>query len=605
MRSVQDSSAGQVAAGPGPAAGRSPVPDADAPPAAGQDGAGQDGIGQDGIGQGGGGARARRRGVSIHVVVVALVVALVTPAVGFLAYIVYAQQQAWQREVAARGEQIAADIADRMEQEFTTLETMLAVFATSGWLENDELPALHRRASSALAGTDRYLIVLDDAFGQLLNTRVPFGEPLGTSSDVVTAAEVLRSGRIAVSDVFQGRVAGKAVFNMLRPVRQPDGTRRLLILTRDADSVADLFGQAMRNTGWSFAVLDGSGQTVAAHFEAGDGADPLPAACGGTRPGAATAIATDGARHVARRQVGNTGWSVCAWAVTELLDNRMERSWTTILTAIVAWLGAALTAAVLLSASISRAIAGTARVGEALKAGRAVSIPPSFVSEIDEVRDYLAGAAAERIRRDERLQLLLREMAHRAKNQLALVVSLVGLSARSAASTDELRDNLTARLLALGRSIDAVTGRELDAAPLGDLIRAHLKPFVDDRGDRLEMRGGPVLIPEAMAQSLGLVLHELATNASKYGAWSRSSGTVVIRWRQAGRRLTVNWSETGGAAPAPVREGFGTTLVDALVGSGLGGTIDRQFGGSGFQCRIVLPLDRAAPGGATDRETSE
>ena len=400
--------------------------------------------------------------------------------------------------------------------------------------------------------------MLDAEFRQLLNTRVPFGTPLGKTSDAGTAAEVLRRGRPAVSDVFQGRVAGTAVFDVLRPVELPDGSKRLLILTRNAGSLVDLFGLALRRSGWSFAVLDGSGQVVTAVVDPAEPDAAVPAACRAKGAGPRMLQAGDGAWHVARAPVDGTGWSVCAWAATERLDERIERSWTALLTAAVAWLGTALLAAVLLSASISRAIANTARVGEALEAGREVSIPPSFVTEIDEVRRYLAGAAAERIRKDQRLQLLLREMAHRAKNQLALAVSLVGLSARNAASVADLKEDITGRLIALGRSIDAVTGKDPDAAPLGELISAQLDPFVDDDGDRLEMRGGVVPIPEKAAQSLSLVLHELATNASKHGAWTHPAGKVVIGWQVAKGALTLDWTETGSDAPVPVpeRQGF-------------------------------------------------
>ena len=536
-----------------------------------------------------------RRGVSIHVVVIALVVALVAPATGFLAYIVYTQNREQQRAVAARGAQIAGEIADRVESEFTTLRTILSVFATSGWLEDDELERLHRRARAALAGTDRHLIVLDPDFQQVLNTRVPFGTPLGITSDVPTAAEVLRTGEPAISNVFQGRVAGTAVFNVLRPVALPDGSRRVLILTRDAGSLVELFGSALRDSVWSIAVFDGAGRVVSAVVDPREPDATIPAACREGGAGSPAAENGDQVRHVLREKIQGTVWSACAWVAAERLEGRLERSRYTLLTGIVAWLGAALVAAVLLSASISRAIANTARVGEALKAGHEVPIPPSFVSEIDEVRRYLAGAAAESIRKDQRLELLLRETAHRAKNQLTLAVSLIGLSARNADSVEELKENLTGRLLALGRSIDAVRDGELDAAPVAELIRAQLEPFVDDAGDRLAMRGGLVPIPEKTAQSLSLVLHELATNAAKYGAWSQPAGKVVIVWRAADGTLTLDWSETGAPAPEPERQGFGTKLVDTLVEAGLGGTIDRRFGPSGFGCRITVPLDRVEP----------
>lgn len=598
MRPVQDSPAGRQSAAEGTAAACGLTLGLSA----------RSGAGGGARAKGGAGRRGQsRRGVSIHVVVVTLVVALTLPAVGFLAYMVDAQKQEYQREIAVRGGQIAGEIAGRLDQEFTALKTILAVFATSGWLENDELARLYRRASSALAGSDRHLIVLDADYQQLLNTRVPFGTPLGKTSDIATTAEVLRSGETMVSDVFQGRVAGTAVFNVLRPVSLADGRVRVLVLTRNAASLAELFGSALRESGWSFAVLDGSGEVVTMPSAPGEAEVVLPAACragsSGPRAPSAGDASLQGARHVALRGVEGTGWSACAWAATELLQGRLGQSWTTLFTAIVAWLGAALIAAVLLSASISRAIANTARVGEALEAGHEVPIPSSFVTEIDEVRRYLADAAAERIRKDQRLQLLLRETAHRAKNQLALAVSLVGLSARNAAGVTELKEDITGRLLALGRSIDAVTGEELDAAPLGELIRAQLDPFVDDGGGRLEMRGGVVPIPEKAAQSLSLVLHELATNASKYGAWTSPAGKVVIGWRTTADLLVLDWQETGTAAPVPERpvperKGFGTTLVDTLVRAGLGGTVERGFGDTGFNCRITVPLDRDGAGGA-------
>lgn len=539
--------------------------------------------------------RTYGRTISIHVVVLTLVIALVLPAVGFLTYIVWTQSREQERALGARAAQIAGEIADRLDQEFTTLETILAVFATSGWLENDELALLHRRATAALAGSDRHLIVLDPDMQQLLNTRVPFGTALGKTSDPETAMEVMETGEPAISNLFQGRVAGTGVFNVLRRATMPDGRERVLILTRNADSLAELFGSSVLASGWSFAVLDGAGQIVTTLVQPGEAERVLPAAChaGGTQ---SVSVEPDGeVRHVAQEGVNGTGWSVCAWAKLEHLSSRMERSWTALLTGTMVWLGAALLAAVLLSASISRAIASTARVGEALEAGREVAIPTSFITEVDEVRRYLAAAAAERIRKDQQLQLLLRETAHRAKNQLALAVSLIGLSARNASSADDLKENLTGRLLALGRSIDAVTGGEFDAAPLGELIRAQLEPFVDDEGDRFEMRGPTVPIPEKTAQSLSLVLHELATNASKYGAWSRPTGSVRITWQLKDEVLTIDWRETASAVAAPERRGFGTKLVDTLVGGGLGGSIDRTFSESGFSCRVTIPLARVGP----------
>lgn len=540
--------------------------------------------------------------VSIYLLIFALILALVAPSVVFLGFTIHRFNKEHETEVVRNGELLVNELTNTLEEEFRTLETMLAVFASSGWLDEQRYDLMHQRAVSALSGTGRYLIVLDDDFNQILNTRVPYGPGLGKTGDIGTAAQVLANGDVTVSNLFTGNVSGKLVFNVLRRVVLPDGMRHILILTRNADDLDGLFGPSLRSAGWSFAVFDGSGRLAMSSLLPEQSEQPIPDTCLDPVFGFQVSGSAESERYVLDRAVDRSSWRVCAWGAADRLNARTERSWTTFFTVALVWFGAALIAAVALSMIISRAIANAARVAEALDSGREITIGSSFVREVNDVLSSLRRAAAERLRRDEELRLLLRETAHRAKNQIAIATSLLGLSARNATDVEALRDDLSERLVALGRSIDMMSGTRFDTAPISELIKVQLTPFLDGANDRLDLEGEEVTISQNAAQSFGLVLHELATNASKYGAWSRPEGTVHIAWTLDNSDLVLEWSERGSPAAEPERKGFGTTLVDILIEKSFSGSIVREFTESGFTCTITVPLSQISVPPADDEQ---
>lgn len=540
--------------------------------------------------------------ISIHMLVIALMVAMIAPAVGFLAYVMKQNEEAHQRQLVEAGGRFAEAITGKLEQEFASAQTVLTLFGSSGWLEFDELQLLHNRARRALLGSGRHLIVLDENLDQLLNTRVDFDAALPKPSDLLFSASVMESSRPAVSNIFFGRVAAAPVFNILRPVTLPDGRKRLLILTRDTESLGNLVSENSATSGWSYAVLDGAGQIVAQATREDGTAEDVPETCLNELPDFFSMRQNGGDSPVFLEGVDRSSWRACIWESDAQLAER-GLQWTKVFSATLVWVGMAIAAAILLSTMISRAVAETARIGAALGSGLNVPASPSIVSEIDDVRRSLRAAAAERDRSEQRLHLLMREMAHRAKNQISLTSSLIQLCSRGASSAKDLKDDLTGRLLALGRSIDVATAGGADDTSLRDLIKVQLDPFLAEKEDRLEVRGDEVVISGSVAQSLSLVLHENATNASKHGAWARPGGKVILSWHKADGNLLLDWSETGGAAKASEHAGFGTTLVDTLIERALGGSIERRFGDEGFSCGLILPLDRIEPADRAGSET--
>ena len=171
---------------------------------------------------------------------------------------------------------------------------------------------------------------------------------------------------------------------------------------------------------------------------------------------------------------------------------------------------------------------------------------------------------------NEQRNLIASEMAHRFRNLMAMVNSVVSLTARSVSTVEEFRDVLADRLHSVSRTQEALLepGR---AVQFIELVELELAPFQNDARNRIDVRGPALTIPAQQAVSISLVLHELTTNAVKYGALSKGGGSVQLAWKteQAGdvRYLLLDWIETGGPpVKPPVRRGFGSTLIKSCFG---------------------------------------
>jgi two-component sensor histidine kinase len=177
----------------------------------------------------------------------------------------------------------------------------------------------------------------------------------------------------------------------------------------------------------------------------------------------------------------------------------------------------------------------------------------------------LARAAFQReVAARETERLLRLELQHRVKNTLAVVQAMADQSFRHARGLDAARHDFAGRLVALAEAHDVLVDARWEAVTLDALAARALAPFRPAAPERLVLEGGPAPVPPEAAVPLALCLHELATNAAKYGALSSEAGRVALSWRveDEGRRLAVDWVETGGPRVAPpLREGFGARLL--------------------------------------------
>ena len=192
---------------------------------------------------------------------------------------------------------------------------------------------------------------------------------------------------------------------------------------------------------------------------------------------------------------------------------------------------------------------------------------------------------------------LTRELNHRVKNTLANVLSIVALTRRRTDNIDEFVTGLIGRVRALSATHDLLTQSEWGTTPIEALIAAELAPYAQDTDRAVMVRGPHVELAPNDALSLGLAIHELATNASKYGALSQAKGHVEIYWEMITDKLArVEWSEHGGPpVPEQRRRGFGTELIEKIVAHELRNPVDLRFGADGVRCTLIVPVRAPAP----------
>jgi two-component system CheB/CheR fusion protein len=192
----------------------------------------------------------------------------------------------------------------------------------------------------------------------------------------------------------------------------------------------------------------------------------------------------------------------------------------------------------------------------------------------------------------QRQQLLLGELTHRVKNTLAVVQAIAHQTEVTSGSPAQFVERFSGRLVALANAHGLLVQSDWQGADLATLTRTQLQPYATDPARHLRIDGPAVSLPAELATPFALVLHELATNAAKYGALARSSGDVGVTWELTGhdgtRVLRLMWRETGGARPSEsAAAGLGSQLIDNAIP---GATVRRRFDAQGLACTIELPF---------------
>jgi PAS domain S-box-containing protein len=214
---------------------------------------------------------------------------------------------------------------------------------------------------------------------------------------------------------------------------------------------------------------------------------------------------------------------------------------------------------------------------------------PIFDAE-GEIQGWMGAASdiTERKAAQEMQSLLNEELAHRMKNLFSMVQVIASQTMRQALSLEEARTAIAARIHALARAQDVLTQENFaSAADMGSVLTVALKPYPEAR-ERIAMEGPPVRLDAPQALGLSLAVHELVTNAAKYGALSNADGRVAIFWDLREARLVFTWQETGGPpVEKPARRGFGTKLIEDVVAAYFSGDGHMEFRPAGVEFTLT------------------
>lgn len=231
--------------------------------------------------------------------------------------------------------------------------------------------------------------------------------------------------------------------------------------------------------------------------------------------------------------------------------------------------------------------------------------PDAFVSA---ARTLIAARRAQYVIRDqieelqaqnERLRFLMRELDHRVKNVLTKVSAIASLSSGQARDVQSFTVNFSARIAAMARAHDMLAGDRSGCVSLRDIVWDAVSPFVNPDHTNIHISGPNVEVWQLGGLTLAMVLHELATNAAKYGALSVPAGKIDISWEHRGsavRKLHLDWQESGGPPVVrPQRRSFGTTLIETLAPHELDADVELDFAPDGVRCGITFPLQSSDP----------
>lgn len=213
--------------------------------------------------------------------------------------------------------------------------------------------------------------------------------------------------------------------------------------------------------------------------------------------------------------------------------------------------------------------------------------PMKLAGVVSDITDrHRAHAALETSER--RQKLLINELNHRVKNTLATLQSIAALTARKATSVEEFSAQFSARLMALSDTHNLLTASGWEQATLADLLSKELRPYSPDQ---FRLEGPDLMFGAPQALAMGMIVHELATNAAKHGALSTPDGLVTIVWSEPDGegRTTLDWTETGGpTVDRPGRTGFGSRLIATSLKGDLKGSADLDYAPDGLRARLIF-----------------
>jgi two-component sensor histidine kinase len=539
-----------------------------------------------------------RRSLSIrlHLAIYGALIVLPLLVAGLLVAKLYVDQR--RETLTAEAHDIVADASAAIDQELNRYKLALQVLASSNDLAESKFEQFYLRAKELSASVPDSTVILRRSDGEpIFHTALSYGAPVPRMAD----AGLQAADRLAVeqrSAVISDLVSGAMRPNIVAldmPMVTNDKVDYLLTLAISPKGMLDILTARLQGSRWLLGVIDNNDKIIARswdneHFAGQKVSDDF---IRNTQGKAGSFLGTSlegvGVFNVYRRSE-LSGWRIAAGIPVSELEAPLYRS--LLVLAIVTGIGlvGSLILAFFYARALSRPLRQLQHLAEAEGGAKTV---PTGIAELDGATGTLMRSILVLKDRDRTRARMVNELNHRMKNMLAIVHAIANETWRRATSLEQFGKAFEGRLMALARSHESLGAREWHGGDLGALVSQCCKPFCDE--SRLELQGPPVELPPKAAVGIGMVLHELATNAAKYGALSVPIGKVKVHWdvpdEDGLRILRLQWQEQNGPPmPSSRKEGFGTVLLRSIVERDLNGRLDMIFGRDGLLMIACIPM---------------
>ena len=526
-------------------------------------------------------------------------------------------------ERASRRDAIIYSVRQLMNAADAELSKQIAiaqVLAASTSLQNDDFDTFRKEAERArpkMSGS--WIVVADHEGNQVFNLARPPGETLDRRNPgaIERQKRALATGEIQISGVLTGAVQSTPIVTVDIPVVRAGKPPLGLALIIDSYGFKQLLDARYLPEGWLAGLIDRNGNFIARSRDH-DRTVGQPASASFRQAAAAmregltdTFTLENESTTTAHTTSQLSGWVMGLAANRAVFEAPVRQT--------MIWAGGAAAAAIVLSMLLgfwaARRIAAPIEKIEhgthALLRREPVQFSRTGVAEVDRALDAFVAAAGslekheqERDEREAHVRLIMRELSHRSKNLLAIVLAIARQTSRTTSNFQEFEERFNARIQALADAHDLLVEQQWVGAPLEDLVRTQLSAFA---AERVRVGGDAIMLRAEAVQNVALALHELATNAVKYGALSVPQGRVEVEWKwhhesPDKRFVRLVWRETAGPPVAePDRKGFGRFVLERVTVNALG-TGEMQYKPSGVVWTCNIDAEHiVTPGGEATR----
>jgi two-component sensor histidine kinase len=563
-------------------------------------------------------------GLRAHLV--ALVLAILLPSMALGAATAWQMAGNYRTAFEERLSGTAQGLALALDREVQSHIAALTALAASPRFNDDDLAGFYAHARGAAEALGTSVVVIGADLRQRLHTDRAFGVTLPMTAATEEVRRAYETGLPVVSGYLVGAVLHRPVVVVLVPVTRQGQVVAVLAAPLPPERLSALLAMQRLSEGAFATLFDGRNivmarSSEAVGFQGRKALDWFVETSTGSDAGIAQGRSLTGEDVILayRRLTRAPAWVITVAEPLATYDASWQRPLVMLGLGGAATFVVALIAAAWLGRRILHPVQALTRQAEAVAAsGGEVALAesaPARVAEFEVLRLAMLRAdatirarAADAAAGEARKTLLMREVDHRAKNVLAVVQSVIRLTPRD--KPEVFATAVEARVAALARTHSLLAEGGWYGADLRAVAERALAPYMSTpNSGTVRLDGPPVPLVPAAVQPIAMVLHELATNAARYGALSVPGGAVTLAWwvsKGGGDdRLHMRWAEMDGAPVpgTPTRQGFGTRLIDTSVRGQLGGSVTRRWESTGLICEISIPLIRAVATGNDEAAT--